>query len=301
MTAATPFVLGLAFPPTAIEAGGAATAATATAAGSIGAASTPILDAIWLTNGLPSSCAAETAVPTLLPPTSFSSILSAATSECTVSSVLTPLIGDWAAHHLWASARALGLFSILFAGPILHEAIDYIEIEREKRRHRSACASSETTPSWAVPEEEVDNGFWIMEQEWLFFLRNIITAPITEEFVFRGCITAVMLPYIPAPQCHLLLPLFFGLAHFHHAFRHAPLPQVFGQFLYTTLFGCLSSIVLLRTESLPAAIAVHMFCNFMGPPDVPAALEHNNRTAILTAYILGLAGFVSLLSTGTVL
>ncbi|SRR6266404_1300900 len=45
------------------------------------------------------------------------------------------------------------------------------------------------------------------------------------------------------------------------------------QFTYTTLFGFHSSFLLLRTRSLLPSISAHIFCNFMGFPQLQEELQ----------------------------
>lgn len=73
-----------------------------------------------------------------------------------------------------------------------------------------------------------------------------------------------------------LSPLVFGLAHAHHFYEFritnpgtpvaAALARSVLQFAYTYLFGIFATFIFLRTGSLLATIAVHMFCNYMGLP-----------------------------------
>lgn len=73
-----------------------------------------------------------------------------------------------------------------------------------------------------------------------------------------------------------IAPLFFGVAHGHHAYQfifHDKVPvarvllSVTFQFVYTTLFGWYSAYLFIQTNSvLPPTIA-HCFCNTMGFPD----------------------------------
>lgn len=69
-----------------------------------------------------------------------------------------------------------------------------------------------------------------------------------------------------------LSPLIFGLAHIHHFYEFritnaktpitAALARSVLQFAYTYLFGVFATFIFLRTGSLLAIIAIHMFCNY---------------------------------------
>ena len=140
-------------------------------------------------------------------------------------------------------------------------------------------------------------------------IRNLVVAPIGEELIFRACMVAPMLVGgVSAGGCVWKAPLWFGFAHVHHflervrngtPINEAALGTVF-QLTYTTIFGAFATYVLLQTSSLPAAILVHTFCNFMGFPDFVswwASTESHLypwRKSIGTTYVIGIAGFILL-------
>jgi prenyl protein peptidase len=137
-------------------------------------------------------------------------------------------------------------------------------------------------------------------------LRTLVVAPITEELVFRGCMSAIMMRAGHSPGYLIFtLPLFFGVAHAHHLYRlivqeerrvlRAVLICLF-QFMYTTLFGIYATFVLLRSGHLVAAIICHMFCNYMGFPDFgwltdADSVVRKDRTLIGASFCVGIAGF----------
>ncbi|KAF8650107.1 hypothetical protein AX16_005407 [Volvariella volvacea WC 439] len=145
-------------------------------------------------------------------------------------------------------------------------------------------------------------------------VRNYIAAPITEELTFRSCILAVYGFSNTSRNWRIFgSPLFFGLAHVHHAWdaynrlgrtkqaaKRAILGSAF-QTLYTTLFGAYCSYLFMRTGSIWPPITAHIFCNFMGVPQLGYELEMNphRRKAIKTAYLIGLGAFFYLLSPWT--
>ena len=150
----------------------------------------------------------------------------------------------------------------------------------------------------------------VSETERWVNIRTYLAAPVTEEVVFRGCVVPALLSTGMSPvRAALVAPLFFGIAHLHHAmlrFRQGEgLPRValitFFQFTYTSLFGSYAAYAFIRTGSVPAVIASHMYCNWMGLPDM-SFLQSNsplydNRTWLVAAYILGAFAFKWFLSS----
>ena len=111
---------------------------------------------------------------------------------------------------------------------------------------------------------------------WIIF-RNLLFAPLVEEWVFRACIVSALAATDWSRRGVVLTaPLFFGVAHVHHGFmqwrRGVPgstaLVQTLFQFTYTTLFGVYTSYVYYQTGSFAAIALSHAFCNMMGVPNV---------------------------------
>ncbi|EIW81569.1 Abi-domain-containing protein [Coniophora puteana RWD-64-598 SS2] len=134
-------------------------------------------------------------------------------------------------------------------------------------------------------------------------LRNYVVAPLTEEIVFRSCILGV---YRLARARFAWMvgvgPIFFGVAHLHHAYelyvqggrtrtalRRAIFISLF-QLAYTSLFGTFTGALLLRTHSLSPAFTAHAFCNVMGVPSIGDDMKSGFDVAL--AYIVGIAGFI---------
>jgi len=133
-------------------------------------------------------------------------------------------------------------------------------------------------------------------------LRNLLVAPVTEEIVFRYLIVSVWkathTSYIP-----LLTPLFFGIAHIHHAcvgLFNGERPGIVAlrsafPFTYTTAFGSYVSYAFLRRESLLAVTASHMFCNSMGLPSFgfvsPKSPLYSMRYRLWACHLVGIACF----------
>ena len=138
-------------------------------------------------------------------------------------------------------------------------------------------------------------------------IRTVVLAPITEEFVFRSCMAAVLLcsGTWSSGRITFVLPLFFGVAHAHHFYRRvflestpwktAVLMCVF-QFTYTSLFGIYATFVYLRTGHLIAAVLCHCFCNWNGFPDTgwltnKHDIARPHMKVIGLSYVVGIVGF----------
>ncbi|CAH8445066.1 unnamed protein product [Heterobilharzia americana] len=113
-------------------------------------------------------------------------------------------------------------------------------------------------------------------------LRNFVIAPLSEELIFRACITFHLRPLFSS--CILLCfvsSLFFSLAHLHHIFESVRHGQDFQsafksslfQVFYTTLFGMYSGFLMLRTGNIASSVVTHSLCNFFGLPDITGAIE----------------------------
>ncbi|KAK0462016.1 uncharacterized protein EV420DRAFT_1528346 [Desarmillaria tabescens] len=147
---------------------------------------------------------------------------------------------------------------------------------------------------------------------WLTFnsmlgLRTYVVAPLTEETVFRACMLSIYhLSGALVYRMIFLAPLWFGLAHVHHAWdaynrygrttaalKRAILGIAF-QMTYTTLFGFHCSYLFLRTGSIWPPITAHVFCNIMGVPGLPQELKHfpSKTFLIIVTYILGVIGYI---------
>ncbi|KAI5479216.1 hypothetical protein MNV49_003910 [Pseudohyphozyma bogoriensis] len=138
-------------------------------------------------------------------------------------------------------------------------------------------------------------------------VRNYIVGPLTEELVFRSCIIAVSkLAGMSKSQMIFLTPLYFGIAHVHHAWetyvaggrtsqslKKGVLQSTF-QFAYTTLFGWYASFIFMRTGSILPAFFVHSFCNAMGLPPLGWALYAfpQKKLSLWGSYVAGIAGFI---------
>jgi len=141
------------------------------------------------------------------------------------------------------------------------------------------------------------------EERWKS-IRNLIVAPWTEELVFRGCMMSALLGSGMSPvKASLVCPLFFGVAHAHHAWTRLSngerLPPVLFatvfQLAYTSLFGAYAAFAFYRTGSVTAVTLSHAYCNFMGLPDFNFVEPHHPmyryRLILLASFVTGVFGF----------
>lgn len=173
------------------------------------------------------------------------------------------LTGIWPARPV-DIARVLALVAVLFIGPLFESFI----VDGDWR---------------LITPASIGEGLWT---SWTSY-RNLVVAPISEEFVFRSLVISLyMLAEVPPQRIVFTTPLIFGLAHLHHLAeflnahtkpgRMLPPAQIIikgvvrslFQFTYTSLFGFFAAFVFLRTGSIWAAIAAHVFCNWMGFPRI---------------------------------
>ncbi|KAK0504399.1 hypothetical protein EDD18DRAFT_499993 [Armillaria luteobubalina] len=152
----------------------------------------------------------------------------------------------------------------------------------------------------------LNNVTWIHFKS-LLGIRTYIVAPLTEEIVFRACTLSIYhLSGASVYRMIFLAPLWFGLAHVHHAWdvynrygrttaalKRAIIAITF-QMAYTTLFGFHCSYLFLRTGSIWPPITAHVFCNIMGVPGLQQELRHfpSKTFLIIVTYILGVVGYV---------
>lgn len=142
--------------------------------------------------------------------------------------------------NLPGTLKGLGLTMVLFMGPMLYNDL--------------------THP---------DPGSWLD-------LRDFLFGPITEELVYRSVIIAFYKrASLSTSQIIWETPLYFGLAHLHHAvvryrsgisFKECAIPAL-AHFLMTTVFGAYAAKLFVTYNSVWPSIAAHIFCNLMGPPD----------------------------------
>jgi membrane protease YdiL (CAAX protease family) len=144
----------------------------------------------------------------------------------------------------------------------------------------------------------------LTEEERWKNIRNYIVAPVTEEIVFRGCMVPALLAAGMSPlKASLVAPLFFGVAHAHHAIVRLRQGEAFSiilfgtifQFAYTTLFGSYAAYAFIRTGSVGAVVVSHAYCNWMGLPDLSfmnaRSPLYRYRMFLVVMYIAGALAF----------
>ncbi|KAG8716893.1 hypothetical protein FRC08_008597 [Ceratobasidium sp. 394] len=137
-------------------------------------------------------------------------------------------------------------------------------------------------------------------------IRNFFMSPLTEELVFRSCVIgAAQLAGIGLKKIVFLTPLWFGIAHIHHANEQfnrlgrtkQALQQALVistvQLVYTTVFGWYASFLFVRTGSVIVPTFAHTFCNIMGMPTVghDISTHPNRKLPIWLTHAIGLIGF----------
>jgi prenyl protein peptidase len=144
-------------------------------------------------------------------------------------------------------------------------------------------------------------------------MRNLVTGPLTEEIVFRGYMLPLLLVSgVDPTTASLAAPGFFGAAHLHHAvellrMQYPPSSVVVStlfQMAYTWVFGIIAAFMFVCTNNIAGPIAAHVFCNWMGLPDLSFlsapdekapkedVLVHEKRWLFLAVYVVGVVGFV---------
>ena len=192
----------------------------------------------------------------------------------------------------------------LYFGPILQNLLEVYEISkmrgpfsiREYCANLYLCHIRPIIAALFFPTNQSER--WIC-------LRNLVVAPMAEEVAFRGCIVPPLASTgMKTSKVCFVAPLFFGIAHGHHAtlkLRNGErawrvLLQTFFQFSYTSLFGMYTSYAYLRTGSILAVSLSHSFCNGMGLPNLsflrPSSPLNQYRYLLVSAHIIGLAGFI---------
>ena len=132
-------------------------------------------------------------------------------------------------------------------------------------------------------------------------LRDIVFAPILEEFVFRAHLIRWLLVSRGVQSVPTLIftsPAIFSLAHVHHFFMNVrrgirasvAARWCFVQSIYTYVFGIFAMIVLLKSRSVWVSIAAHATANSFGFPNFGPGLSRK----VVVAHGLGLMIFLAL-------
>ncbi|XP_017890193.1 CAAX prenyl protease 2 isoform X1 [Ceratina calcarata] len=152
--------------------------------------------------------------------------------------------------------------------------------------------------------------YWLGNMRTIIWWRNVVVAPLAEEWTFRACMLPLLLQCFTPTTAIFTCPLFFGFAHFHHLvdrmrtgmnLKHAILLSCF-QCAFTTLFGAYAVFLFIKTGHFAAVFVVHSFCNCMGCPDlseVVAVKDRLKRVGLLSLFIIGLVAWCFLLTPMT--
>ncbi|KAG7174639.1 CAAX prenyl protease 2-like [Homarus americanus] len=147
--------------------------------------------------------------------------------------------------------------------------------------------------------------YWYNTAQNPIWWRNQVVAPFSEEFTFRACMLPILLQCVSPGKAIFIAPLFFGVAHLHHAvdrlrvgidLQAVILISSF-QFLYTSVFGFYSAFLFIRTGHFLPLFAVHAFCNHMGLPEVKEMIKAPNplRIKLMAYHVMGLIAWYFLL------
>ncbi|XP_045128744.1 CAAX prenyl protease 2-like [Portunus trituberculatus] len=162
-----------------------------------------------------------------------------------------------------------------------------------------------SVPVTATLRMYMDPLYWYNTAQNPIWWRNQLVAPFSEEFTFRACMLPILLQCLTPGKAIFVAPLFFGVAHLHHAVDRLnagiTLPAVIlissFQFLYTSVFGFYSAFLFIRTGHFLPLFAVHAFCNHIGVPEVKEMLKAPAplRSKLMACHVLGLVAWYFLL------
>ena len=185
------------------------------------------------------------------------------------------------------------LTASLFLGPMYLHALRYPSLSLQ-RSHASSLLHALSSSERAL----------------LMTLRNLVFAPLCEEFIFRTCTCSMLAAAGFSTASTLLLsPLLFGLSHLHHliglvrakgfSVRQAAIAVGF-QLFHTALFGAFAAYVYLSTGSFLACALSHAFCNLMEFPDLGWMFNvyhaaYSRRLSIAIVFLIGIAVFATAL------
>ncbi len=191
-------------------------------------------------------------------------------------------------------------------GPLLHTCILYLAPSIASLLYMYEFQRRSTTPlsMLQVIQGRLGDLKPQGEQEFWMTMRNYVIAPWTEEIIFRGCMIPALLATGMSPtRVALVAPVFFGIAHVHHAVQKLAdgeppkrvLFMTLFHFVYTSLFGSYASHAFIRVGSVLSVTLSHSYCNCMGLPDFGFANSrhplHAYRRILFVAYIVGIGGF----------
>lgn len=205
-------------------------------------------------------------------------------------------------HHLIAPLRhLLMLYSGSIISSLLHSHVTHQYLTDNKRSYIEFMYEISVTKITS-PFTNGNSRYHIA--------RDLVVAPLAEEIIFRQ--------YMITPMIHskeyvngsvslrtvcLTAPLFFGLAHIHHAYTKiskdgVPVSKAISstcfQFLYTYLFGAYASFCYIKTRSCTSVYLAHAFCNYMSLPNIRIfTVQSNLKSKLIAAlsYVYGIHMF----------
>ena len=149
----------------------------------------------------------------------------------------------------------------------------------------------------------------------LEFVRDVLIAPLTEEFCFRSCMCALLKANGLSSRAVIAVPsCLFGLSHtlrlvdvlarsnssarWEDASTRRrrltdALSLVGGTVCMTTAFGVVASILFVFTGHFACPLSAHMTCNFIGPPDLEKLTGFRDTKGNFRYAFLTYAGLVS--------
>lgn len=192
--------------------------------------------------------------------------------------------------------KGLLLTTVLFIGPLA----DFLYFSHQEKSYTLGYGPTYATVRIVI--RDIKSGL-----SDIYGIRNYIVGPATEEIVFRAGVIALFLA-APVSESFLVFvtPLFFGIGHLHHAWElvvdeieYSPQFIIFRtlfQFCFTTIFGWYASFLFLRFGSVWPCLAVHTFCNALGPPNFGHIGKSMAQTWVYRSLLLlGIIGFSQLL------
>ena len=131
----------------------------------------------------------------------------------------------------------------------------------------------------------------------LHVVRDVVVAPVTEEWIFRSVMLSVLLHTGWSPEwSKVVAPILFGLAHVHHVVGRVVVQKeswsravagVCGQVVYTTVFGMYAADLVLTSGSISTAIVAHAYCNYLGVPPLGEMVERRRGVEGWYRWLLG--------------
>lgn len=181
---------------------------------------------------------------------------------------------------------------VLFLGPAVTNVISTLTAQAAKKTDTPGPTLEQWLTSWFTPVS----------------LRTVLVAPLSEEWVFRGCVLPLYVmagcsPWTAIPATCLI----FALAHVHHYFEHVrqgatpseAALRIGLQLSYTSLFGLYAGWAFWRVGSVWTTALAHAVCNAFGLPDLSFLNKRSPlfkfRFFLAAMYLLGIAGFVYML------